>query len=292
MRTTMIIGLWMSAVLLGSLARGGEPAPAPPPAPSQPPPVLPTVKPEAHSPPNLPLGVEPFDFEFKGGTLKDLLSQLENQAAGRLNLLHTQDLIDNQEQVHMPPFLLRKITDYSTVLRAISKGIGRTSGFFVDFTPLQNGMDTVWIPRIELDPRLARSIAEADERVLEIYYVGGLLKKFKIEDLTTAITTAWKLKIEHPEANLKYHEDTKLLIVFGDRALNNIVTQVLGQLRQALEVEAPAKPPPPPAPAMAPVQPVAPSVPAGQKGIVPPTAPSYRPPSLPGQPNSPPLPPR
>ena len=71
-------------------------------------------------------------------------------------------------------------------------------------------------------------------RETRVFFVGNLLKKFKIEDVTTALETVWQMSSK-AKADLKYHQDTQLLIVRADRAQLDMTTAVLTQLREALD---------------------------------------------------------
>jgi hypothetical protein len=67
-----------------------------------------------------------------------------------------------------------------------------------------------------------------------VFYVGHLLGKFKVEDVTTAVQTAWAMGQNEANAELKYHQDTQLLIVRGPKAYLNVVKDVLSELKNAL----------------------------------------------------------
>jgi len=68
-----------------------------------------------------------------------------------------------------------------------------------------------------------------------VYYVGHLLKKFKVQDITTAIQTAWEMSGSSAKPELKYHEETQLLIVRADGMQQGTIKNVLEELRHALE---------------------------------------------------------
>ncbi|MEO8427529.1 MAG: hypothetical protein ABI651_10500 [Verrucomicrobiota bacterium] len=54
------------------------------------------------------------------------------------------------------------------------------------------------------------------------------LSKFKVEDITTAIQTTWQLDGKGSKAELKYHQDTQLLIALANKPQLETVTEVLG----------------------------------------------------------------
>ena len=74
-------------------------------------------------------------------------------------------------------------------------------------------------------------------RQSRVFYVGHLLKKFKVDDITTAIRSTWELGGREAKAELKYHQDTQLLLAFGTSDQLNSMGEVLAQLRLALTPE-------------------------------------------------------
>jgi hypothetical protein len=71
----------------------------------------------------------------------------------------------------------------------------------------------------------------------QIFPVARFLTNFKIDDLTTAIETAWGLSPtvqKEPPGTLKFHKDTELLIVVGTEEELRLVTEVLTSLRQEI----------------------------------------------------------
>jgi hypothetical protein len=59
------------------------------------------------------------------------------------------------------------------------------------------------------------------------------LSKFKVEDITTAIQTTWQLAGKDSKAELKYHQDTQLLIALANKTQLETVTEVLRELQRA-----------------------------------------------------------
>lgn len=67
------------------------------------------------------------------------------------------------------------------------------------------------------------------ERMLRIYQTGHILDGYEvsIDDLATAIETAWDTVPINHVATLKYHEQTKLLICYGTQRHLSLVNQVI-----------------------------------------------------------------
>ena len=78
-----------------------------------------------------------------------------------------------------------------------------------------------------------------ERRKAQAFFIGHLLNKFKVHDVTTAIETTWRPSPKALTPELKFHEDTQLLIVFAEPPLIEVVTNVLAQLSQAVAMKAP-----------------------------------------------------
>ena len=126
-----------------------------------------------------------FDLSFKGGTPQKLVSEMENASRQKLNVLIPPELAD----VKIPPMELRAV---------------QTQGVFDTLNMLwRNSMQ--WI-------RASSSIStpvwvlsrRPEDRKTQVFYVGHLLKKFKIDDITTAVQTTWQLGGKEAKAELKY----------------------------------------------------------------------------------------
>ena len=67
-------------------------------------------------------------------------------------------------------------------------------------------------------------------RITSVYPVGKYLEDYRIEDLTTAIQTAWEMMPGATPADLKYHKDTRLLIAVGSAEQQDLIRQILESL--------------------------------------------------------------
>jgi len=84
-------------------------------------------------------------------------------------------------------------------------------------------VDNVWILQ-----------SGSERRSSQVFYVGHLLTKFKVEDITTAIQTTWQLAGKGSKAELKYHQDTQLLIALANKPQLETATEILQELQRAL----------------------------------------------------------
>jgi hypothetical protein len=81
-----------------------------------------------------------------------------------------------------------------------------------------------------VDPITGMPLAANNGRVCQILPLGKYLTDYKVEDITTAVKTAWSMMGDDTGAQLKYHTDTKLLIAVGAPSQLSVLTQVLGSL--------------------------------------------------------------
>ena len=176
----------------------------------------------------------PFDLSFAGGTTNELIEAMKKAGEKEfrngivVNVLIPPELKD----IKVPPMQLRSVNpkavfealnlvwrDTFQWTRSIPPGwaAGAYSATSVD----------IWI--------LSR---KPDQRKTQAFYVGNLLQKFKIDDITTAVRTTWQFagkndKTTDPE--LKYHQDTQLLIALADDAQLKTALEVLSQLKLAVD---------------------------------------------------------
>jgi hypothetical protein len=154
-----------------------------------------------------------FDLKFPGGTLTSLLGMIERQSGQKPNVVCAADVAG----LALPSLDLRSVK-MENLFEALRVVMG-------DNEPLVFGrMGNIYA--IERRP-----VATASR----VYYVGHLLKKFKVQDITTAIQFAWKINSPSVQPQLKYHEETQLLIVMADGVQQATVKNVLEELRHALE---------------------------------------------------------
>jgi len=70
--------------------------------------------------------------------------------------------------------------------------------------------------------------------VCRFYQLSSYLEAgYKVEDITTAIETAWKMLGITKPPEIKYHKDTKLLIAVGEEDKLNMIDDALKQLSKA-----------------------------------------------------------
>jgi hypothetical protein len=163
-----------------------------------------------------------FDLSFPGGTPDELAVAMRKagekswKIGFALNVLVPSELKD----VRIPPMELRSV-DFVTVFQSLNRLLGNTMQW------ISIGPGEVWV--------LYRP---PDNRKTKAFYVGNLLRKFKVDDITTAVQTTWRMAAKDAAAlkpELKYHQDTQLLIALASSAQLETAGEVFTQLNLAVE---------------------------------------------------------
>ena len=159
-----------------------------------------------------------FDLSFAGGTAQKLVSEMERASGLKLNVLIPPELADSRIQA----LELRSVNvqEVFVALDILSRGSMR----WLESSGSGVGKPSLWVLTRAPDPRKTQA-----------FYVGHLLKKFKIDDITTAVKTTWQLGGKDARTELKYHQDTQLLIALGHPEQLSTAAEVLAQLRLAIE---------------------------------------------------------
>ena len=189
--------------------------------------------------------VEPtFNMKFEGGPAEffaqmvaDIFSKA-NPDSPRPNILIAPELMDKP----IPPFELHDVTlaDLFEALNSLSgPGQGRWE--------LTGSKQPIWVlnppaptgfmqppPPTSFQSRLhsvgQRQRSAPEERQTMVFALGKYLQAYRVEDITTAIQTAWEMMPEGAMADLKFHKDTNLLIAVGPRDRLMIINEILKSL--------------------------------------------------------------
>jgi len=128
-----------------------------------------------------------------------------------------ENICAGMEKVRFPKLDFRGVTT-GNVLTALSM--------------LDNGRSARWLA----NDQVWVLTAPPTNRRTQVFYVGNLLSQLKIDDITTAIQTTWQMARggQLASADMKFHEETKLLIVLGESQQLESVSEVLGQLQNSI----------------------------------------------------------
>jgi hypothetical protein len=162
-----------------------------------------------------------FDISFPGGTLEEFIEAVGKAVEAHVRNAPKPNLIlpADARSVRMPKLELRSV-DMRTLISAT------TMLLQPEHMWQPAGGNSTWV-----------LITRADVRKTQAYYIGHLLKKFKVADITTALETVWQMG-SNAKTELKYHEDTQMLIVRADRSQIEMAENVLTQLRDSLAINA------------------------------------------------------
>ena len=210
-------------------------------------PGLPAPQPEKPEEPRL-------DIQFRGGTSEELVmfirARFHQKELPPPNFLIAPEMRD----VEVPPFDLQNVT-VADVFEALNNLGGQEQGRW----ELSGSASPIWMlnpsqaidpltgarirpnafpsgfapgfPGRAIDPLTGAPIRQEPQRRTAIYPVGTHLEDYKIEDITTAIQTAWEMMSGGTPADLKYHQDTRLLIAVGTAEQLNLIKEILESLR-------------------------------------------------------------
>ena len=194
-----------------------------------------------------------FDLEFSGGTPQQLVDTIEKVTDKPLNTVIPDDCRD----LEIPAFSVKNVTvaqlfgalgqmskkdvryiilepesQYTTVPSGVYAGT-TSYGFKTEGIPTESSIWYFYWERgsaamgNELAPWQVLSSTVCNFYQLDPYLEAG----YKVDDITTAVGTAWKmLGITNPPA-INYHKETKLLIVVGKQDQVDLVADVLKQLQ-------------------------------------------------------------
>jgi hypothetical protein len=175
-----------------------------------------------------------FDLDFPGGTPRQLVEAIEKASGKPLNAVITDDDAD----LRLPPLkmrgvnvveLFRALSMASSKLIKIPGGTFSSSyGFGFDPSSGEFNDDTVWWFHHE------KPVVAEPERSCCFYQLAPFLETYKVEDITTAIQTGWKMLGETNPPTITFHKDTKLLIAVGEQSKLHLIDSVLQNLAQGL----------------------------------------------------------
>ena len=207
-----------------------------------------------------------FDLDFLGGPPEKLVIAVEKATGEPLNAI----IPEQDKDVILPALKMRQVT-VADLFTAMEQSSRRTESqvtgtyFFADpnggprsqYQMVETSygfrrIGSVWVFSSK------RAVPPPDQVMVKtrFYQLQRYLEQNSIEDITTAIQTAWKMMAANKSApnknattELKFHKETGLLIAVGDVAQVQVIDDVLTALRPDLAVylksgEAPRKPNP------------------------------------------------
>ncbi len=193
-----------------------------------------------------------FDLDFPGGTPGELVRAIEkapyrpeNPAAAvaggggppperPLNAIIPEDCAN----VRIPAISVKNVTvpqlfeAVTFASREVFPGFTSTYGFRTQSTPSEN---SIWYFYWDKPP------VQIPSPVCKFYQLSSYLDAgYKVEDITTAIETGWKMLGVNPQPDIKYHNDTRMLIAVGDEWKLRAIDDALRQLAMASPKQKPS----------------------------------------------------
>jgi hypothetical protein len=178
-----------------------------------------------------------FDLDFPGGSPTELIAAIQKAMGRPLNAV----IPAERANLKMPPLKMKGVN-----VEELFQALVQTSSYFGGNT----STNPVGIVSYGFDTRGART----DSSIWYFFFNGPpptqshagvylltpyLDQGLSVDDITTAIQTAWKMLGYSTTPQLSFHKETKLLIAVGEWQQLSTISDVLNALR--------APPPPPPA---------------------------------------------
>jgi len=171
-----------------------------------------------------------FEIVFPGGTPRDLIAMLDQAVGPEANVI----IAPTMEKARIPAFTLRNVTLSDVFMALNSLTDSNNSGMWT----ATGSAAPVWVlnptpPKADPFQQRLNTVANPPKReVCDIFPVSHFLTTYKVEDITTAVQTAWSMQEDASGATLKFHVDTGLLIAVGPVEKVAIVKSVLSSLEQ------------------------------------------------------------
>lgn len=258
------IPLLLAALLAGPTLLAQQPTPAPtPPLPSNPS-ALSLVSPAVYQ---IEMGGAPvdpatglpiagvaekrFDLDFRGGTPQELVDAIGKARSKPVNAIIPDDVANTM----LPAMKLKEVT-VPRLFEALTAASQKTVTYRTltvanpNFATQRGGMapyqqattsfgfrtqgvpndDAIWTFFYE-QPAVPPPVEPVPARKeVMVFQLAPYLDTFKIDDITTAIQTGWKMLDQGEAPEMNFHKDTKLLIAVGDPAQLVFIQTVLQQL--------------------------------------------------------------
>ncbi len=170
-----------------------------------------------------------FDLQFPGGSPDALVKLLQEASGEPVNAMIPRSAKD----IDLPPLNYRNVT-VEEVLRPLQASESVPVEYHGRITMHSEGFEWqfdhgIWVMRVVTPPK------NFEVFEVEPVNVRRLLEHYTIDDVTTAIDSAWKLQNAPAENQLLFHPETSLLLLRGRQA--DIVTA--RSVLQSLEIKEP-----------------------------------------------------
>ena len=184
-----------------------------------------------------------FDLNFHGGSPSEFVEAINKQIKGTLNVVIPKDT----EDMEIPAMKLKDV-NVSQVFHALSfasmrnsagetidpiTGLVRSAIQSYSFVPSSDAPteNSVWYFKVD---RPAPQPAPPQLKTCKYYQLGSYLDQYKVEDITTAVKTGWDMLGLRGDSvpQLKFHQDTRLLVAVGEPEKLQLIDDVISELRK------------------------------------------------------------
>ena len=161
---------------------------------------------------------EKFDIRFPGGSVEEFVGVVQQQSRGHLNILVPEAL----ESTPVPELDLRGVS-FSGLAELLRAASANAPGGELIFENLGEG----WVFRLE---------PGASARVTRVYAINDLLERYQLEDLLALIqvTLVMDARDVGGDGEVRFHEETKALLLSHTLEHQKLVESALTQLREAM----------------------------------------------------------
>jgi hypothetical protein len=178
-----------------------------------------------------------FNLDFPGGTPKELVDAIQKAMERPLNAIIPDDLADTK----LPAVKMNSV-DVAELFSALRLASVKLESYWLPGYNNYQTHQTVWGFKTEgkpSDDSIWYFYAEKpiippgapEKKVSRFYSLAPYLERgTTVDDITTAVETAWKMLGETSPPTISFHKDTKLLIAVGDPTKLETIDAVLKAL--------------------------------------------------------------
>jgi hypothetical protein len=168
-----------------------------------------------------PSALTRFDLDFPGGTPGELIAAIQNATGRPLNAIVPVD----RATLKMPPLKMKGV-NVEDLFRALMETSTPPGGY------ARFGFNTIGVPTDSSIWYLFFSGPPPMPKSSGVYLLAPYLNQgLTVDDITTAIQTAWKMLGNTTPPQLSFHKETKLLIAVGEPSQLGTIDQVLDALQ-------------------------------------------------------------
>jgi hypothetical protein len=176
-----------------------------------------------------------FDLNFPGGTPRQLVEAIEKTSGRTLNAI----VPDELASLHLPELKMKAVTVHELFQALHEASVKTVPHLYIDgrleYENFEYGFKTAEPPVAISDNSIwyfysQKPLVLQYPKTCRFYQLTPYLETCKVEDITTAIQTGWKMLGETNQPTISFHKDTKLLIAVGEEAKLRLIDSVLSQL--------------------------------------------------------------